>query len=217
MMVWCLSAVLCAFLAFLLIEYDLLEIVNTERISLRPGNPAFEKWKSPATPVVVKIYLFSATNSDAFLDGSDTKLKLEECGPIVYHSYIKQKDIVFEEDSTLTFTTEYDFKFAEEENEPGIMNKTITIPNTMVLGISSIIKEKVDNFLARGSFNMMIANTKDTIFLNRTVYEVLWNLTSPTLENIKNNIPKTFVPRPNAGLLYNVSIEAFLLLNLTVF
>lgn len=206
MITWFLSAIFSAFLAFFLIEYDLLEIANTERISLRPGNPAFEKWKSPQSPLIVKVYLFGVNNSEAFLNGTDSKLKLEEVGPIIYHSHIKQKDIVFEEDSTLSFTTENDFQFAEDENTPGILNRTLTIPNSMILGISAIIKDNLDNFLARGSFNIMIANTNDKIFLNRTVYEILWNLTSPTLENIKNHIPKSLVPRPNAGFLYNVSV-----------
>lgn len=212
MITWLLSALLFAFLAFFFIEYDLLEMANTERIKVRPGFPAFEKWKNPPVPIIVKVYVFGVTNAEAFLKGTDSKLKLEEVGPIVYHKYIKQKNITFESDSTLSFNTEYDIQFPEEENIPGLLNKTLMIPNPMILGISALIKDKLmDNFLARGTFNLMIANNKDQIFLNRTVYEVLWNMTSPTLENIKNVLPKSFVPRPNAGLLYNVSKSSFLL------
>lgn len=205
MIAWLLSALLFVFLAFFFIEYDLLELANIERIKVRPGYPAFEKWKNPKAPIIAKVYVFGVTNSEAFMNGTDSKLKLEEVGPIVYHKYIRQRDVVFEEDSTLSFTTEFDMTFPEDENIPGILNRTVTIPNLMILGISAIIKDKIDNFLARGSFNMMIAKTGDTIFLNRTIYEILWNMTTPTLENIKSIVPKPLVPRPNAGLLYNVS------------
>lgn len=209
MSAWFLSAFLCAFFAFFFIGYDLLELVNTERISLRPGHPALEKWRNPPSPIIVKVYIFGVTNSEEFLNGTDSELKIEEVGPIIYHSYIKQKDVVFEEDSTLSFTTEYDFQYPEEKNIPGLLNRTLTIPNPMVLGISAIIKEKMDNFLTRGTFNMMIAKTKDKIFLNRTVNDILWDLTSPMLENIKNLVPKSLVPRPNAGFLFNVSAFLF--------
>lgn len=207
MVAWFLSALFFAISAILLIRFDLLEITNTERIRVRPGFPAFEKWKRPSTPIVVKIYLFGVTNSEAFLNKTDDVLKLEEIGPIVYHKYIVQKDIVFhEENSTMSFTTDYEIKYPEEENIPGIMNRSLIVPNPLILGFASIIKDRYDNFLVRNTFNSYVAAIQDHIFLNRTVYENLWNLTSPVLEKIKDQpLLSPFVPRANAGLLFNVS------------
>lgn len=221
MISWLLSALLFACLSFFFIEYDLLEIANTERIQVRPGFPAFEKWKNPPAPIIVKVYLFGVTNSEAFLNGTDKKLVLEEVGPIVYHKYIVQKDIVFEKNSTLSFTTEYDIKFPEKENIPGILNRTLIVPNPMTLGIAAMIHDKIGNDFwgVHKQVYTWVVNSRDPVFLNRTVHEILWHMTTKSLEDIKTtlkNMKAVFpsisltVPRPNAGLLFNVSVFYYL-------
>lgn len=48
------------------------------------GLPPFEWWKTPPDAVLMNVYIFNYTNSEAFLNGTDDKLKVEEIGPIVY-------------------------------------------------------------------------------------------------------------------------------------
>lgn len=186
------------FLSGISIRYDFLELALNERIKLRPGLPPFEKWKNPSSyNIAIRLYLFAVENPIEFLNNPNAKLKLKEIGPIYYKKIMHQEDIVFhEENSTMSYSTVYRLEYVEEMNEPGILNKSITIINPVMLSAAAMIH---DNFLAKVAFDLVV--DKDHVFLNRTVHQVLWNNTSPMLEMVKQ-IPFA-APRPNAGIMYN--------------
>lgn len=48
------------------------------------GLPAFDWWFDPPEEVLLKAYLFNITNSEEFMNGTDSKLKVDEVGPIIY-------------------------------------------------------------------------------------------------------------------------------------
>lgn len=48
------------------------------------GLPAYEWWKNPPDEVLLRVYLFNVTNSEQFESGIDSKLELNEIGPIVF-------------------------------------------------------------------------------------------------------------------------------------
>jgi len=48
------------------------------------GLPAYEWWKNPPDQVLLRVYLFNVTNSERFESGLDSKLELNEIGPIVF-------------------------------------------------------------------------------------------------------------------------------------
>lgn len=48
------------------------------------GLPAYEWWKNPPDEVLLRVYLFNVTNSEQFENGIDSKLELNEIGPIVF-------------------------------------------------------------------------------------------------------------------------------------
>lgn len=190
--------------AFFLISYDILDLVIQERIKMRPSLPFYEFWREPPVPVKITTYLFAVTNHREFLSGIESKLKIEEVGPIVYKRYTKQKDIVFDVNSTLSFTTEYENYFDEESSAPGILNKTIIIPSPVALTVASIINSKIDNYYIRKMYTFLLNNLRDDIFLQRTVYDCLWNLNTPVLNTV-TIASKWFIPRTNGGMLFNVS------------
>lgn len=191
-------AFISLFLGLISTQYDFQDLALDERIRLRPGLPPYEKWRNPNNVNIgVKVYLFTVENPTEFLTNKTAKLKLKEIGPIYYKKIMRQEDVViYDENSTMSFSTAYRLEFIEEMNEPGILNKTVTIVNPIVMGVAAIIH---DHFLAKLAFDFL-AN-KDNVFLNCTVYEVLWNITSPMLELVKQ-IPFA-VPRPNAGYMFN--------------
>lgn len=160
-------------------------------------------WKRPSAigvDIGIKLYLFAVENPDEFLSNKTVKLKLKEIGPIVYKKVTRQEDIVFHnENSTMSFSTVFDMVFDEERNEPGILNRTITLVNPMLLAIAATASNM---FFARIAFNLIAQN--DHVFLNRTIYEVLWNNSSPIFDFIKQ-IPFA-TPTKNAGIMFNVSL-----------
>jgi scavenger receptor class B, member 1 len=105
-----------------------------EKLNMRKGLPPFEWWKNPIPEIKMKTYVFTVENGDAFLNGTDEKLRFKEIGPIVYKEQLLHKDIVFHpENSTLSYTVIRIPIFKPDENEPGILNKTILVPNLTTL------------------------------------------------------------------------------------
>lgn len=100
-----------------------------ERLKMQPGLPPFEWWLKPPPEVRLRVFIFIVENADKFLEGTE-KLKLKEFGPIIYRENLHHKDVVFhDENSTLTYTAVREAEFIEEANIPGILNKTILVPN----------------------------------------------------------------------------------------
>lgn len=171
---------------------------------MRKGFPFYNLWKDPPLPMYTKTYAFNVTNSERFLKGLDTHLQLEEVGPFFYYKYPKQHDVVFnDENSTLSYTTTYDVEYPEELNVPGLLNQTIIVPNMLLLTIASFVHEHVNNFFTRSAINMLMVN--EPLFVNKTIYQFLWDNTSPLVELVKPLIPSTLFPRTNIGMLHNVS------------
>ncbi|KAL5288352.1 SCRB7.2 family protein [Megaselia abdita] len=191
----------CVFLfvtAVFLIKFDLVKLINICRINLTPSVVFLDGWKEPPVPVETKVYIFNYTNVDRFMSGEDEKLELQEIGPIIYHKYVKQNNLEFHEDSTMSYTTNFDMVFPEDLNIPGILNKTVVVPNTIVFTMATMANNKL---LMKLPMNIVLYH--ESLFVNRTVYDYLWNFTSPTLEKLKTVLPNYLIPSSNAGVLYN--------------
>ena len=120
-------------LGVLAIQFPLKELMLSERLNMRPGLPPYNMWVEPNPTVYLRVSIFSVANAERFLSGDDTKLKIIEIGPIVYREHLRHTDIETYENSTLSYTAERHVEFLTHLNEPGILNKTITVPNFAVL------------------------------------------------------------------------------------
>lgn len=87
----------------------------------------------PSPEVRLSVYIFSVENPDTFLDGTDEKLRLTEIGPIVYREYLHHQNIEFHDNSTLSYTAARRLEFLEDQNEPGILDRYILVPNFVLL------------------------------------------------------------------------------------
>lgn len=135
----CCSLTLCTFgLTFLVLgvifmSVSLQEVALNESLSMRPELPTYKEWQTPNLEVTMKFYAFNVTNAERFVAGLDDQLHLEEVGPITYFEINKHKDVVFHENSTLSYTATRELRYADDRNEPGILNRTIIIPNLITL------------------------------------------------------------------------------------
>ena len=71
------------------------------------------------------------------MNGTDDVLKVKEIGPIIYREWLRHENVTFhKENSSMTYTVYITLEFKEDLNEPGILNKSILVPN---MGISHIV------------------------------------------------------------------------------
>jgi hypothetical protein len=61
-----------------------MNIFMLQRLRMRKGLPAFEWWADPPQQVLIRMYLFNVTNYEHFMNGTHTKLHLQEVGPYVF-------------------------------------------------------------------------------------------------------------------------------------
>ncbi|XP_050325706.1 scavenger receptor class B member 1 [Bactrocera neohumeralis] len=171
--------------------------LTQEHIRFRKGFPSQENWiASPHG--TLKSYLFNVTNGEAFLNGSDSKIKLQEIGPIVYR--IKGKnEILNQTDSSLTYQKlRYDdIQFdAASSCAPDILNQTIILPNFILFGTAAKFHDWV--FLVRHAFNAI--TVKEPVLIKETINYFLWNFTTPALKSLSSYVPNIV---SNCGMLHN--------------
>ncbi|XP_050501599.1 scavenger receptor class B member 1 isoform X2 [Diabrotica virgifera virgifera] len=194
------SAVLTVF-GLVQILFPPFDLLLDLRIRMTPGLPAYEWWVVPPKDAIVKIYLFNVTNSERFLNKTDNKLKLEEVGPIVFREILVHKNIVFNDNGTLSYTSNRTLQYAPEINPVNLLNKTIVMPNLAVFFIASYLYDA--SFFIRVGLNMMMRSLKSELFKTDSVHNFLWNTTDPILDTSQKIAP-FFVPSKNVGILHRI-------------
>lgn len=109
------------------------DFVLSERLKMTRHLPPYHMWETPEPEVRLNLYIFTAENPYTFLNGTDEKLKLKEIGPIVYREHLSHREVMFHDNSTLSYTAYRHLEFLENENEPNILNRTILVPNFVIL------------------------------------------------------------------------------------
>lgn len=140
--------------------------------------PDFIWWKTPEPEVLLRVFVFNITNSEDFIEGRDTKLKLQEVGPIVFQEITENKDIVWHaKNSTMSYTVSRRLIFKESANTEGILNQTVYVPNMALSGASYTSS----NFLLRRSFNLLLRSYSTSPIVSTTIYNYFFNQTDPVL------------------------------------
>ncbi|XP_072382211.1 scavenger receptor class B member 1-like isoform X1 [Diabrotica undecimpunctata] len=177
------------------------DILLSLRIRMTPGLPAYDWWVVPPKDAIVKIYLFNVTNSERFLNKTDNKLKLEEVGPIVFREILVHKNVVFNDNGTLSYTSNRTLQYAPEINPVNLLNKTLVMPNVAVFFTASYLYDAT--FFVRVGLNLMMRSLKSELFKTNTVHNFLWNMTDPILDTSQKIAP-FLVPSKNVGILHRI-------------
>lgn len=159
-------------LAILTTSFSLFELALRERTHMRPGLPAYDMWTDPKPEVLLSIHIFTIENAQQFLDGTDSKLEVKDLGPIVYREITHHSDIVFHsENSTMSYTANRTIEFVEYANEPGILNRTIIVPNFAVLvSVRYLLTENTISLITPISNSIGSCN----VFIRFFVYYQIW-------------------------------------------
>ncbi|XP_055631129.1 scavenger receptor class B member 1 isoform X2 [Toxorhynchites rutilus septentrionalis] len=181
-------------------KYEITQFLLEERLRMREFMPHFRWWQNTSDVLVTcRIYVFSVTNRQRWLDNLDDRLKFEEIGPITYRETLDHLDVVFHENnSTISYNSRRQLLFMPDHNEDNILNKTITVPNIAVLAMAAKLQRS--SSLVKWAFRLILSGSGDDVFVNTTVQNYLWNMTSPVIQHAKKIVP-FMVPMENIGVL----------------
>lgn len=199
-----LAAAVSMLLGILSTQFSLLDIALDERARMRPNLVPYDFWRQPDPIVRMSMHLFTVLNAQRFLDGQDERIEFAEIGPIVYREHFRHENVTrHPENSTLSYTAVRWLEFLEDENEPGILNRTITMPNFALLSAASLFHDAT--FITKLAFKALKLSSGDTAFINITVHDYFWNYRSKLVHSAMRLVP-FMVPVENSGILSIVSI-----------
>uniref|UniRef100_A0AAR2JHF5 Platelet glycoprotein 4 n=1 Tax=Pygocentrus nattereri TaxID=42514 RepID=A0AAR2JHF5_PYGNA len=140
---------------------------------LEKGTTAYENWISAGAPVYRQFWLFDVQNPDEVVANGSIP-QLQQRGPYTYRTrYIPKQNITFSENHTVSFVLPAEAVF-EPSLSHGFEEDKVTSLNLAVAGVYNLI----DHAWA----NMFIESSKSSLFLRRTVRELLWGYTDPMLK-----------------------------------
>ncbi|XP_018567424.1 scavenger receptor class B member 1-like isoform X2 [Anoplophora glabripennis] len=183
--------------------YKPYDMFMDQRIQMTPGLPPYEWWFDPPEEVILKIYLFNVTNSEEFLNGTDSKLKLDEVGPVIYREKLTHSNPIFNENGTFTYTANRTAIYLPELNTIDL-NSTIVMPNLGVLLIPGFLYDA--SVFTKIGVNLMMSSLNSHPFIKTTIHNYLWNITDPLLDFAQTLAPN-LVPTKNVGILNKIYSE----------
>lgn len=193
-------AVIFFTVGFFIQRFELTKLILDDRLEMRQFTPHFKWWQNTSDVLVTcKVYVFSVTNAESWMNNIDEQLNFEEIGPIVYRETLDHHNVVFHpENSTISYNSRRQLQFMPDLNENEILNKTVIIPNTAVLAMAAKLQNS--NSLVKWGYRAILASSGDRVFTNTTVFNYLWNQTSPIIKSARKIVP-FMVPLENIGAL----------------
>uniref|UniRef100_A0AAR2IKN4 Platelet glycoprotein 4 n=1 Tax=Pygocentrus nattereri TaxID=42514 RepID=A0AAR2IKN4_PYGNA len=135
---------------------------------LEKGTTAYENWISAGAPVYRQFWLFDVQNPDEVVANGSIP-QLQQRGPYTYRTrYIPKQNITFSENHTVSFVLPAEAVF-EPSLSHGFEEDKVTSLNLAVA-------------VYHAWANMFIESSKSSLFLRRTVRELLWGYTDPMLK-----------------------------------
>ncbi|XP_063073188.1 platelet glycoprotein 4 [Engraulis encrasicolus] len=162
---------------------------------IEPGTTAYENWVSAGAPVYRQFWLYNVLNPDDVVNNGSIP-QVQEQGPYTYRTrYLPKENITFDL-NTVSFVLPAGAIF-EPTMSVGPEEDNVTVLNLVVAGSLTVVPKPLHNLV-----NFLIKNTKSSLFMTRTVKEVLWGYRDPIL----NDVTGVFYPYNNTfDGPYNIS------------
>eukprot|EP00088_Acartia_fossae_P054752 TRINITY_DN6317_c0_g1_i2.p1 TRINITY_DN6317_c0_g1~~TRINITY_DN6317_c0_g1_i2.p1 ORF type:complete len:491 (+),score=72.64 TRINITY_DN6317_c0_g1_i2:88-1560(+) len=175
------------FAIFSLVFFPLIfQSILQSELTIKPGSAAFEAWKKPSIPTIIKFYLFSVKNPEEVQDGG--KPSLEQVGPFVYREEVERVNEEFLPDGTVNFETRKFWYFLESESAD--LDSIVTSLDVPQFAAAESV---------RGSWSAlgvkMTISWRTSLFVKKTARELLFDgfsdplLTAGAMFNQGSKIP----------------------------
>ncbi|XP_041970155.1 scavenger receptor class B member 1-like [Aricia agestis] len=191
------SVTLLIITSVLALIFPPMDFLLWEKLNMRPGLPPFDWWADPPDKVKMRVHVFNVTNHERFLAGVDTKLDVNEVGPIVYLEKLTHSNFRFNDNDTLTYFADRQLVFLPDDNHIDL-NDTIIVPNIGVLGLLSYLYD--GNYFVRTAIKLLIRQQGSSLFVRKTIYEYLWDFREPVVE-LSGRLAPGMLPVTNLGIL----------------
>lgn len=170
---------------------------------MSPNTLLYKLWLHPPLEVYITVYMFNYTNVDAFIEGTDAKMKVEEVGPYVYQEVLTNHNITLNEaNNTITYTPRREYIFVPERSVGDPKVDRIRAPNIPYMGVSTQAAS-LSMFAALG-LSALAKRLNAQPMLEVTVHDYMWGYEDHLVHLASKFVP-SLIDFSSFGIMEKVS------------
>lgn len=186
----------CLGLVIILIWKIVFPYFLVKNIALKDGSLTEQTWIKNTVPIYFKVYMFNWSNPEQTLSKKENP-NFVEMGPYTFKFLEMKSDIVWNNNSTLTFSANRLWTFVPEMSN-GKLSDHVTNINALAVSIG----DRVENmgWLVKDVLNEVLELFEGKVYITKTVEELLFEGYKDRLLNIANYM-KSKIPDFDIGYL----------------
>lgn len=174
-----------------LYETEVLNFFIDFGFTFEPGTFAYNVWQETPIDVYLDFYMFNWTNPEILdsrnrIDKKDIKLKFNEVGPFRFKEVRRKKNVVFNNNATVTFQQSRQWTFVRESS---CCDLDENITNVNPVAVSSAYYVRNSNFFLKKGLQFVLTTFARTIHLTKPVGDILFNGYDDPLLTLGNKMP----------------------------
>ena len=181
----------------LLFAFQPYELLFKLKVMFSEGGEIFEIWRKPNVELYLKVYLFNVTNHEEYLSGRERKLRFQETGPYVYRETLEHKNVVFNDNGTVTALLHHPLTYVPEMSN-GTEEDIMILPNIALLSIANVMRDA--SYWTRLGLNILIRHTDSQPLVRMTAKEFMFGYES-TLVTLGNKMMPSWIKFDKLGLI----------------
>ncbi|XP_071438644.1 scavenger receptor class B member 1-like isoform X1 [Hetaerina americana] len=191
--------------AVLLWTTDVVNSLILSGLVIENNTQLFEWWRAPPVDTIFKLRVFNYTNSEAYLNGTDKKLRLQELGPYIYKSRRSKAYVEFDEGGEIvTFQENRTYEFLPEESRGFHEDDPVVVPNMALLGAASVMHDA--HYVVRVGLGAVLQTLSVEPFLRLRVGEFFWGYDDPLFDIARTIVPSlSDVPFDRFGVMASLN------------
>lgn len=186
------------FIGFLIYVINPYDLIFKLRIVFEEGGEIFEMWREPPVDLYLRVFLYNVTNKEEFLSGTDKKLKVQEVGPYVYREMMSHKNVVFNDNGTVSAEPSHPLVWVPEMSIGDHETDQLILPHIALLSIADVVSDS--SYFTKLALNLIIRQTKTHPLVQMSPKEFMFGYPS-TLMTLGNKFLPNWINFDKLGLI----------------
>ncbi|XP_028136382.1 scavenger receptor class B member 1-like isoform X2 [Diabrotica virgifera virgifera] len=174
------------------------DLIYRWKLIFEKGGEIYELWRDPPVELYLRVFLWNITNKDAYMNGTDDKLKMVEVGPYVYRELMLHDNVTFNDNGTLTAIPRHPLVWVPELSEGRREDDLLILPNIALLSIADVVSDR--SYFTRIGLNVIIRQTESFPLVQMTAREFMFGYSS-SLMSLGNNFLPNWINFDKLGLI----------------
>ncbi|OXU24944.1 hypothetical protein TSAR_015667 [Trichomalopsis sarcophagae] len=205
--------VMCSSLAFVTYVINPVNMIVQHKLKMSPSSMIFSLWRKPPIGIYINVYIFNITNAEAFLNGDEKILKVEEIGPYVYEETLENRNITWNENGTISYIPKRTVQFRRDLSVGKPEDDYVMVPNIPMLGIFSSLHNA--GFFVNYPFAQLTNFLDSKPILHIPVQDYLWGY-DDSLVSLAGTVVPSYIDFKKFGLLDRMYDEGENLINMNI-